>query len=87
MRPSLCICILSLLATSLATPLATSTEGQAQRFNPDATEVHAHRIGSPWSGLSQLEDNRLTNAVRLTMGYPLKPPHRRTVIRERVTAL
>ncbi|KAK2466707.1 hypothetical protein APHAL10511_000965 [Amanita phalloides] len=40
---------------------------------------------SPLSELSQYNDKLFTNAMRLSMGYPLKRPHRRSNIRERAT--
>src|SRR6266576_6872145 len=83
MRSFLCLYILSLAVSAFSTPFETETQVLTQRFNPDATEVHAHQTRSPVSELSQLQDKRLTNAERLARHYPLRPPHRRSTIRER----
>lgn len=80
MRPSLCFCLLSLTFSTLATPFTTAVQELTQRFNPHATDVHPHPVRSPAFKLSQLDDNRLTNAMRLAMGYPLKPPRRRATL-------
>ncbi|KAF8634093.1 hypothetical protein AX15_001094 [Amanita polypyramis BW_CC] len=80
MRPSLCIFVLSLIATSFATRFTAVAEEPTRRFNPGPTEVRARCTRSPWLELSQLEDSYLTNGMRLAKGYPPKPPHRRTVI-------
>lgn len=83
MRSFLCLCILSLAASALSTPLETEIQDSSQSFNPRATDIHAHQSRSPVSELSQLQDKRLTNAERLARHYPLRRPHRRSITRKR----
>ncbi|KAF8350476.1 hypothetical protein F5887DRAFT_302500 [Amanita rubescens] len=67
MHSFLCLYILSLAVSAFSTPLETETQVLTQRFNPDATEVHAHQARSPVHyPLRSPHRRSITHKTRLT---------------------
>ncbi|KAF8635504.1 hypothetical protein AX17_003894 [Amanita inopinata Kibby_2008] len=78
MLPSTFLYLLTCLAFSVCVFATPTVAGQNLRFNPQATEIQGRHNKPQRLSLSQLEASKLTNAKRLAMGYPLKPPRRKS---------